>query len=699
MKKFISAYFILCFFSLFTELFAQISVLSPVEGTWSNKQMLVIEASDNNEYLYSVNGSDPELFGFAYDGPVLIDMTGEIELRVKKLGSPDSILIRYFVEPDQASSESYESFISSFYDTGIISYVSGTQLQIPTELQYSMGLPPLSFMDGRTVSISEKSVLSRLIPCTIQDPNSQKRWRFIIRTLPQTAGLFSRRDVPFYITDWDTITFTDENLIYKIDSEFWELPKTERKLDRSIGHMISWQSLSYEQGNPVEFFVLPPKPKINENVDENGCILYTIEGDDSYTFSLLSESTGGYQELFTQVGADTFFGDSVSGKLKIGVFANAVYQGELEAKYNINKRPPSVPTIIASQDSFYSRDSVSLEIRTQSGAELYYSVSDPFFIQSLTDTYNPDSEIFKDVKADFFVKAKDNIAECILEPQAEGAVYYKVRCYAKNSLAVSEYSEYSVIIDQYNYYFSQNADAEIADGTALKPFAAFNQCLDAINNGRNACLYIKGVLQVPKGQNAILSNCTLKNAGDAVIEFTSDSSIVVKSASLEIENCLVRTDLPLASVYKKIIPLFKLEKSVLTMTEAQVSATDGKNITLIEAFSSNVNIFDSILSVNAQTYSSCISSVSSNLNLQTSSIYTSADTSVILSAKDGTMNVRSCTFKVTAKQGRIAEFFGTRGRFENNLLKSDLGKSTGISLIYQDEKSTVTEKNNDLYGF
>ncbi|MCR4954778.1 MAG: chitobiase/beta-hexosaminidase C-terminal domain-containing protein, partial [Treponema sp.] len=97
MKKLASVFFSLIFLFSSIELTAQINVLSPVEGTWANKQMLVIDDSDNNEYLYSINGSDPELFGFAYDGPVLIDMTGEVELQIKKLGSRDSKVIHFNV--------------------------------------------------------------------------------------------------------------------------------------------------------------------------------------------------------------------------------------------------------------------------------------------------------------------------------------------------------------------------------------------------------------------------------------------------------------------------------------------------------------------------------------------------------------------------------------------------------------------------
>ena len=48
--------------------------------------MLIIDNDDNGDYYYSLNGADPEAFGLAYDGPVLIDLTGEITLRIKKVG-------------------------------------------------------------------------------------------------------------------------------------------------------------------------------------------------------------------------------------------------------------------------------------------------------------------------------------------------------------------------------------------------------------------------------------------------------------------------------------------------------------------------------------------------------------------------------------------------------------------------------------
>ena len=215
--------FFLLIFAVFSAVgFAQIKVISPIEGTYANRQMLVIDTGgtadsmDSGDYYYSLDGSDPLTFGFAYDGPVLIDLDGPVELRISKSGKvKQEVSVKYTVILDNALTTSYGSFISTFFDSGILNYTSGTILSIPSELKYSFGLPPDSFQPGRDLSISEYSVLSRFVPCTLLDEASGKKWRFVIRTLPQSAGVFSRRDVPFTITDWDTITFTNKDYIYK----------------------------------------------------------------------------------------------------------------------------------------------------------------------------------------------------------------------------------------------------------------------------------------------------------------------------------------------------------------------------------------------------------------------------------------------------------------------------------------------------
>ena len=57
-------------------------VLSPVEGTWANRQVLVLDCAPETEVFYSFSEYDPLDFGFAYDDPVLIDLSGEVTLNL-----------------------------------------------------------------------------------------------------------------------------------------------------------------------------------------------------------------------------------------------------------------------------------------------------------------------------------------------------------------------------------------------------------------------------------------------------------------------------------------------------------------------------------------------------------------------------------------------------------------------------------------
>ena len=683
--------------------FAQLKVISPIEGTFANRQMLVLETDGTGECFYSLNGTDPETFGFAYDGPVLIDLDGPVEIRIAKTGkNKEEITVKYTVLPDNAFTASYGSFISSFYDSGILNYTSGSILSIPETLQYSFGLPPDSFLTGRDLSISQSSVLTRYIPCTLLDQANGKKWRFIIKTFPQTAGVYSRRDVPFVITDWDTITFTNENYIYKIDSEYWELSKKSIKLDRSVSHMIRWQNLEYKEGNPIDFFVLPPKPQLEQTTGDDGSLIFNLQGDPSYSMSVLSSGGSGstsYQELFTQLGVDTFYGDSVSGTLQIGFYTNSVYQGMLEVPFAINKRPPSTPLISTSAATFYSREPVAISIKGETSSDLYYAISEPYTITSASETYSQDSAVFASIRADNFTKADSSSLSFVLSPEGNGAVYFKVAAYSKNEKNIGPVATYGVIIDQCNYYYNSFADASIADGTSLRPYATFDQCIQAINKGRYACLQVKGQLVVPAGVHYIVSNCLFVNEDDASLEFEQGASLVVKNSNLTIENFTICAAGDGKALYKidGIVPYFKLEDSVLDIKNCQIAALFDSNGLFTEAIRSSVNVSRTIASVSASSYASFISGVRTNVNIQNSSINTTAATSVILSLNQGDVYISNNSFKISGEKGRVAEFFAATGTLEKNSYKASLKNASNSAPVYTDSACSITQKDDSRF--
>lgn len=687
------------FFLSANSIFAQIEMISPVEGIWANKQMLVIENKGDGDFFYSVDGSDPEAFGFAYDGPVLLDVNGVVKLNVTHIRSnktKETASVTYSVYEDDASKTNYSDLVKTFYDSGILNYSAGAKLKIPENLFYSFGLPPDSFIKGRTLSLSSSCILSRYIPCTIFDKEKNLKYRFIIRTLPQNAGIFSHRDVPFKITDWETIDFIDNSYIFKIDSEYWGLPSEPRKIDRTVSHMISWQSIDYDASNPIDFFVLPPKPEIIETKHEDDSVIYTIAGDSSYAMSILNQEKEEYTEFFTEAGVDVFYGDRVSGKFSIGIFSNSVYQGNYLVQYDINKRPPSTPDIKSNADSFYSRDDVTVKVKAEQGNELYIALSEPYKIEDITTTYNSQTQLLKNIEIGEFKKAKKDSFSISWKQNSINPVYYKLAAYSKNGKNQSEVVEYSVIIDQSNYYFDEKADDD-GDGTLERPFNSFEKFENALSSKRVVKLHTKGNMHVNKNYK-VSANFEIINEGDARFVFEQGGSLEVSTATLELNNCQIQKKS--SAEMKNEKPLIKLENSVLTIKDCIISADFTKNGTIIDSYNSIINISDTIGSANAISYASFISSVKSRLNIKNSSLSTNASTNVVISANGGTVASTGNTFTVSGKSGRIAELFDVKASFVQNKYKSNIKDSvTLITPVYKNKNTKLTEKDNEQSGF
>lgn len=718
-----------CFieFFLFSFCFAyEIDLLSPKKGEWVNKQMLVINGFPNpdGDYFYSLDGSDPQSFGFAYDGPVLIDVTGEIQLKIAfidKTGIVSKKEVSFSVKPileDSIEDTEYRNFIRIFNSSGIVNYTSGSDFSIPKQLFYSFSSLDMEqlqknddlFMEGTILRLSAENSITRYIPCTVFDSINRNYFRFIIKTYPQSAGVYTKKELPFAIEDWEKITFHNRDLIYKIDSEFWGLPDDNPIIfDRSESHMISWQSIDYSKGNVVEYYILPPKPKIIYAKNDDGSVVYSVEdlsGEGAFTLSIYSEEKNEYQELFKKIGVDAFPGEKIQDSMKIGIFSNSVYQGCITADYKINKCPPSIPVINTSAKSFYSRKNVRVEINCDSTDELYVALSEPFTITNNGKIYNVNSEELKDVQVGEYRKAKTSKFVINWEPKNKQPVYYKISCYAKNQNNVSKTTEYQVIIDKSSFYFDKNANPENAQGTVENPYTDFDQCYNELKKVRAITLRLKGELEIKK--NYILeSNFEILNDGDAHIVFKRNGSFTIKGSTLEISKCRISNDMDVdnrSAVNSSLnnsnsICLLRLENAVLTLNNCQLGFDFAKNGSVIDSVNSIVNVFDTIVSANAISYVSFISSVKSRINVQKSVVTTSADVNVVISANDGVVNSRDNSYTVAGQSGRVCELFSVKASFINNKFKTVLSNGAQvINPIYKDDNTELIEQENQIIG-
>ena len=319
-----------CFIVLTALVFAVVSadvkIINPVKGVWANKQSLVLELSEGESAYYSLNGSDPRESGFAYDGPVALDVSGDVEVRIASVDTSGvfrEYRVSYTVAPVPFPASYSMSAVGDAVASGILDYTAGDVLSLPPELDYSLGGVPESFQKGRAISYGAGCILSRCIPCVLTDGTG--KWRFIIKTKPALSGSFGMRDVPFQITDWNTLSFTNDAFIYRVDNAYWTSGKERVALDRTISHTISWQSVAVAPGNPISFFVLPPKPEVDVERREDGSETIVMSGGAGFRFGIEPEKGQG-TVLFETAELDTFFGDEVSGVFTAGVYYDGVYR-------------------------------------------------------------------------------------------------------------------------------------------------------------------------------------------------------------------------------------------------------------------------------------------------------------------------------------------------------------------------------------
>lgn len=697
MKKFC----FLLLFSIFSFFAFSERVISPVQGRFANKQSLILDLSDGAEAFYSYTSTNPLNSGFAYDGPVLIDMNGAVSLYVVVVKGNEKELYQINYTVSESNPFANGTFEKKFIDRvsleNILLCTSENIINVPKSLQFSIGDGEKPKLSGSTLSVSADNKLSRYIPCTVTDGN--QNWRFIIFLSPGEAGSFAQTSVPFELSDWEDFTFTGKNLIWCIDEGLWSASKESVKIDRTKPHVIYWQDVAYKAGNPIESFVLPAKPSVRTE-DFDKAVSFMIDGDLRYRMSVFSSGAAGDSHadkgVYTSLTFDTFDGDYVKATAVFSLYCDGVYQGKIPVPYEIDRQPPLPPKFIASEPGEYARRDVRLKIDSEDGSKVFLNILGPFNVNSAS--YLDNNSEFDYIKpGEYFVYKYQPIE---LRAGVEKAVCYKAFAYAEDKAGnVSEISSYKVIIDEYNYFLDADAPSFAADGSRLHPYNSFEQALNVINQGKFVHFFVSGSVNVPKGMSVVSSNCSFTGMSDARFVLQPSSYIMVKDASLEVQNCVIQKDIETAQDSDQ--RFLVVEKSAAIFEDCELLGNFASSGTVLSSDASIVTLKNSGLTVQSSTYACGISSVSSKISLIESHVSSISDTAVNFSLKGGTFALNSCDCKVISHLGRILEAGGTNLRLTGNKYTADFDReSKGIKPVWTDEKCLIIEdKNNSEIGF
>lgn len=673
------------------------NVISPVEGTWANPQTLIIDNEPGTEVFYSLNGEDPLVSGFAYDGPVLIEGTGDFSITiisVSKEGTSLPRTVEYTVE-----NKPQLSYIKTSVDSPIVPMYKNSSINIPQNVSWFAGsvstfLPQDKlFQTGGKVALYSDCDIVNYIPLVIKDGNSF--YRYILKTgysdsMRYSAPVPSVNGIEFFA--WNYIRLLDgEKAVYSIDDGPWKETSTLISIDRTKNHTIKWQKA--DRSDLVKVFYIPAKPELL-GLPEKGFTNEAIKLKlDSPDYQIGYNSPDGNLLFTKELTIDTVSGDCASISIDFDIYFQGLKMGTINPAFLIDRRSPLKPEILSTDDNHFARESV--EIFFNSEDDVYYSVSAPIFSREGFDSKDVEL-IQKTPEKTMFKKAENNT---IVLPQTnDSAVFYTVYAYSKDiSGNCSDIISYSTIIDSKNFYVDSSVDSSSKHlGTKYDPYATIEEAVSAMRSN-NVNLYLKGSFVLDKNFT-ISSACSILGDENTRLFFTSDSLLTLENANVYVKNCTFEKKVPqTGDVVQK--SLFKIYDSNFVVDNCEFICNFDYSGNCITSKNSFVTIQNSGLSVYASSYAAIINAENTLLKLISVRANSSAKTAVGISASGNSFVMDDSEIKVIGSYTRACEFLGVIWSFQNSLFTSKNAIAQKPA-IWMDSFSTKNvDFKNKIEGF
>lgn len=690
-RKNLSRFIFFCFllFSLSSFIVAENSfVLSPIEGKWSNYQSIVIDVPEGATAFYSFTGDNPLYSGFAYESPVLLELEGDINLKVVILNKDDSVIeesVNFSVNKKTLNLP----FVTEFQNQAFVT-LSENNISIPAYMRFAFGDENSYFLKGKTLTIDTKNSLEQILPLQIKEENNL--YRFMVK-IPANISAeenhfvqtdddsdFSEYDYtvrriekklsqcPFQIefVDWTKMKISsDENIYVCLDDDVWQTGNFELDISRDIVHTLSWidtTSMNPEEFIPEEFKVyyttIPVMPTLKLLQDKTKVVEVSLS-DKNFEFEIVQNQKG-VTSNFSGVRnkkyyIDTVYGNALISKIETKVFYDEFYQGSLVTDFSIDRLPPKSPEVILSDDRFFVRNPI--EIKFNSDEKIYYVLKSKEI--SSKELKNLELELTKNFAFDSSSAIELENDSLVLFEDNPNAVFYNLAYFTKdNSGNVSEISYYQVLIDSYNYYVeasSKNSNY-VQDGSAARPFSSFEQVLSFLEKDKFVKIHVEGNF-VNMPQMNFTSPCEIISSKGARFTFAKDSFILVENTNLKISNCVLEQNFVNNDLFSQQ-NLFKLDNATLTLDNCETVSLFNKNGSVIFANNSNINILNSGLTIQSKVYSSVFNLLNSDLNCEQSRISAVADSVIALTMNAGKLKLDNCQIQVNGKTSKFYELFG-----------------------------------------
>ena len=687
---------------------ALVTVISPKSGTWANLQPLVLETNSNAEIYYSLNGSDPSEFGFAYDGPVMINMDGDVTVRVTAIfrNISKNFSISYTVKKKEPLSfinqDNFDPFINVNSEKGI---------DIPSSYTYQIGQSKIK-NSGCLLKFDKPVAVSRLVPLIVY--SGVDAYRYILQTGDEKAHCYlagAQFDVIF--TDWNYIAFKNGGpVVYSIDgAEQMQSKSGHIKIDRSKDHTISWYynnpykiddtSLPITDSKVTEKKLFVPAKTSLIGLPENHISTTSVSLQAKNSDYLLGfKDANGKQVYCQKLTVDVLKGDAIGFNKEISFYYDGAEQGSVPVAFIIDKIPPQAPRIISSATKFYSRQKVNIGFDSES--TVYYAIAKPIISKTgfFLDKNSVDQFPLPEVTDSEFKKYTGN--EIILESNDTSARLFTVYAYAKDFAGnKGELATYRVIIDHSNYYIDKNAQVDNqeiqADGSPARPYKTLD-CLPSLAMSKTTnIVHIKGhFISVPAIN--ITGTLFIEGDGDTRFDFAAGSGITVSGGDFSVTGCTLQyIKYTSNDIFRK--NMIDIQNGNFFIGDCELVCRPGATGSVINIENSKITVENTGISIQGIAYVSTISAENSELILKGLRSVGVAQTAVGISVNKGICLIDSCNFSFLADLARAIECTNSSITLKDSKYESKKYMND-VPAIWLDKNSKLlSNENNIVAGF
>ncbi len=495
-----------------------LSIANPAEGSWANRQLLVVKSEGASEVLWTADGGDPLASGIPYSGPALIGATGPVTVKVAAK-SPDGRVERRTVSYVCGSAEPPAA--ASLRSLELAPIAAPAAAAVPAGFRWDIGDAPLSpagsadlqFEGGASIELRPMASFQRSVPLYLSEGKGVLRYIFTLGNPASSSG--TSVQVPsdrapgafspnVYVSGRARMALWTKQgglVRYRWESSgLWSdaagpipVPVAGGKLDWLVDKGSSVEGPFSESFPPIAPEAAYPSalPEVSSDGVSSGPVVLSVPaGLSGVRFSLSADIPGAEARTIELANGGSYVADVCDGEQ----FSWSVSGGGSSLPLPVDRRPPPAPSIEAPDEGAWVR--VLPFVRFASGERRIEAVAKWRTEDGRSGSYRlEDSGQLRSMK--------------------QGPVEYLIEARAVDEAGnAGVLASRRFVVDESTVYVSASAPSSGGDGSRALPFASLAEAISQAKTLGEARVWVSGPVSL-EGRAMLFDGVTVEGGYSA----------------------------------------------------------------------------------------------------------------------------------------------------------------------------------------